>query len=109
MLTRLPSRYDDASHVNREYKRRFGEPPIRDVERLQELNRSRTLPTPEVENPRFQLRNQSLAAGALREEKRISPDRVEPRCKKRRPKEYDLMNKPRDVLRKALKNRRKNA
>lgn len=37
------------------------------------------------------------------------PDRVEPRCKKRRPKQYDLMNKPRDVLRKALKNQRKNA
>jgi hypothetical protein len=37
------------------------------------------------------------------------PDRVEPRCKKRRPKQYDLMNKPRDVLRKKLKNRRKNA
>lgn len=37
------------------------------------------------------------------------PNRVEPRCKKRRPKEYDLMNKPRDVLRKALKNLRKNA
>jgi hypothetical protein len=32
------------------------------------------------------------------------PDRIEPRCKKRRPKQYDLMNKPRDVLRKALKN-----
>jgi len=26
--------YDDASHFNREYKRFFGEPPIRDVERL---------------------------------------------------------------------------
>jgi hypothetical protein len=37
------------------------------------------------------------------------PDRVEPRCKKRRPKEYDLLNKPRDVLRKRLKNQRKNA
>lgn len=30
------------------------------------------------------------------------PGRVEPRCKKRRPKQYDLMNKPRDELRKAL-------
>jgi hypothetical protein len=30
------------------------------------------------------------------------PDRVEPRCRKRRPKEYDLMSKPRDVLRKQL-------
>jgi AraC-like DNA-binding protein len=28
--------YDDASHFNREYKRLFGEPPIRDVERLRE-------------------------------------------------------------------------
>ena len=37
------------------------------------------------------------------------PDRVEPRCKKRRPKQYDLMNKPRDVLRKTLKNQWKNA
>jgi AraC-like DNA-binding protein len=26
--------YDDASHFNREYKRHFGEPPMRDVERL---------------------------------------------------------------------------
>ena len=37
------------------------------------------------------------------------PDRLEPRCKKRRPKQYDLMNKPRDVLRKALKNQREKA
>lgn len=28
--------YDDASHFNREYKRHFGAPPIRDVERLRE-------------------------------------------------------------------------
>lgn len=28
--------YDDASHFNREYKRLFGEPPMRDVERLRE-------------------------------------------------------------------------
>ncbi len=28
--------YDDAAHFNREYKRHFGEPPIRDVERLRE-------------------------------------------------------------------------
>ena len=34
------------------------------------------------------------------------PDRAEPRCKKRRPKQYDLMNKPRDQLRKALKAKR---
>jgi len=31
------------------------------------------------------------------------PDRAEPRCKKRRPKPYDLMNKPRDTLRKNLR------
>jgi hypothetical protein len=36
------------------------------------------------------------------------PDRVEPRCKKRRPKEYDLMSKPRKVLRNRLKKQRKN-
>jgi AraC-like DNA-binding protein len=28
--------YDDASHFNREYKRLFGLPPLRDVERLRE-------------------------------------------------------------------------
>jgi AraC-like DNA-binding protein len=27
--------YDDTSHFNRDYKRLFGEPPMRDVERLQ--------------------------------------------------------------------------
>ena len=37
------------------------------------------------------------------------PNRAEPRCRKRRPKEYDLMNKPRDRLRKSLKNPRKTA
>lgn len=37
------------------------------------------------------------------------PDRAEPRCKKRRPKQYDLMNKPRKELRKLLKNKRKTA
>jgi hypothetical protein len=36
------------------------------------------------------------------------PDRVEPRCKKRRPKEYDLMSQPRKVLRNRLKTQRKN-
>lgn len=30
------------------------------------------------------------------------PDRAEPRCKKRRPKQYDLMNQPRAVLRENL-------
>jgi len=29
--------YDDPSHFSREYKRHFGEPPIRDIERLREL------------------------------------------------------------------------
>jgi hypothetical protein len=33
------------------------------------------------------------------------PHRIEPRCRKRRPKQYDLMNKPRSVLRNALKRR----
>jgi AraC-like DNA-binding protein len=28
--------YDDASYFNREYKRLFGLPPVRDVERLRE-------------------------------------------------------------------------
>jgi hypothetical protein len=37
------------------------------------------------------------------------PDRAEPRCKKRRAKEYDLMNKPRDELRKRLKKQGKDA
>lgn len=37
------------------------------------------------------------------------PNRAEPRCKKRRPKQYDLMNKPRDALRKKLRNTRKTA
>lgn len=37
------------------------------------------------------------------------PDRAEPRCRKRRPKQYDLMNKPRDVLRKRLRKQRKYA
>ena len=33
--------YDDPSHFNREYKRLFGEPPMRDVERLREAARKR--------------------------------------------------------------------
>ena len=32
--------YDDASPFSREYKRRFGQPPMRDVERLREAARS---------------------------------------------------------------------
>ena len=34
----------------------------------------------------------------------LRPNRVEPRCKKRRPKQYNLMKKPRGELRQALKN-----
>lgn len=34
--------YDDASHFNREYKRLFGTPPMRDVERLREAARGET-------------------------------------------------------------------
>ena len=30
--------YDDASHFSREYKRHFGYPPVRDVERLREMS-----------------------------------------------------------------------
>jgi len=37
------------------------------------------------------------------------PDRAEPRCKKRRAKQFDLMNKPRAVLRKRLKKQGKKA
>jgi hypothetical protein len=37
------------------------------------------------------------------------PHRIEPRCKKRRPKKYGLMKKPRTVLRQLLKNKRKRA
>jgi Transposase DDE domain len=37
------------------------------------------------------------------------PNRVEPRCKKRRPKEYDLMSRPRHVLRNRLKKQSVNA
>lgn len=40
---------------------------------------------------------------------RYRPNRIEPRCKKRRPKQFDLMNKPRDVLRTLLKNKGKAA
>ncbi len=37
------------------------------------------------------------------------PNRVEPRARKRRPKEYDLLNKPRSELRKRLKKKGKSA
>ena len=33
--------YDDAAYFNREYKKLFGEPPMRDVERLRESPRER--------------------------------------------------------------------
>ncbi len=36
----------------------------------------------------------------------VRPGRIEPRCIKRRPKEYDRMNRPREELRKRLKKRR---
>jgi hypothetical protein len=36
------------------------------------------------------------------------PGRIEPRCRKRREKQYDLMNKPRHLLQLALKVRREN-
>ncbi len=35
--------YDDASHFSREYKRHFGEPPIRNIERMRELAPAVTL------------------------------------------------------------------
>lgn len=37
------------------------------------------------------------------------PGRAEPRCKKRRAKQFDLMNRPRDLLRKRLQKQKKNA
>jgi hypothetical protein len=37
------------------------------------------------------------------------PNRIEPRCRKRRPRQYDLMTKPREELRKLLKNKRERA
>ncbi|HWE94435.1 MAG TPA: hypothetical protein VG269_10760 [Tepidisphaeraceae bacterium] len=37
------------------------------------------------------------------------PNRAEPRCKKRRPKQYDLMNEPQGQLRKQPKKQRKKA
>ena len=37
------------------------------------------------------------------------PNRAEPRCKKRRPKAFDLMSKPRDELREQLRKQRKRA
>lgn len=35
--------YEDASHFNREYKRLFGEPPVRDVARLRAATQSRSM------------------------------------------------------------------
>src|ERR1700683_2955151 len=37
------------------------------------------------------------------------PGRIEPRCKKRRPKQYDLMNQPRRALQEEPKNERQTA
>jgi len=45
--------------------------------------------------------NSSVLGGAKRHESDRT-DRAEPRVRKRRPKEYNLMSTPRDVLRKAL-------
>lgn len=39
----------------------------------------------------------------------LRPHRLEPRCRKRRPKKYLLMNRPRHLLRKALKKQAKRA
>ena len=39
----------------------------------------------------------------------LRPNRAEPRCRKRRPKQYDLMSKPRDELRRKLRNDAKKA
>lgn len=39
----------------------------------------------------------------------VRPNRLEPRAVKRRPKEYDRLNKPRRTMRKALENQRKAA
>jgi hypothetical protein len=39
----------------------------------------------------------------------LRPGRAEPRCKKRRARQYDLMNKPRDKLRNRLRKQRKRA
>lgn len=36
--------YDDAAHFSREYKRFFGEPPLRDIERLRGAAASRRHP-----------------------------------------------------------------
>lgn len=38
--------YDDPSHFNREYKRLFGEPPMRDVEQLRSPSRTRSNTSP---------------------------------------------------------------
>jgi AraC-like DNA-binding protein len=35
--------YSDASHFTREYKRLFGAPPVRDMERLRELTREESV------------------------------------------------------------------
>jgi AraC-like DNA-binding protein len=40
--------YDDASHFNREYKRLFGAPPMRDVERLREATRNTAIAVEEL-------------------------------------------------------------
>jgi AraC-like DNA-binding protein len=37
--------YEDASYFNREYKRQFGEPPLRKVERLRQAAASAAVAT----------------------------------------------------------------
>ncbi len=51
-------------------------------------------------------RDAALAGYVARRTNPLRPNRAEPRCKKRRAKQFDLMNKPRDTLRKALGKRR---
>jgi AraC-like DNA-binding protein len=40
--------YDDPAYFNQEYKRHFGEPPMRDMERLREMATVRPPPQPSV-------------------------------------------------------------
>ena len=62
-----------------------------DVERISFVDALRWLSSAEAGEPLPE-----LIANPLR------PDRIEPRVRKRRPKEYPLMNKPRETLRKVL-------
>ena len=53
--------YDDASHFSREYKRHFGEPPMRDVEALRRAAAGRPEPA-----ARAHRRGESFFEGASR-------------------------------------------